>query len=93
MRGKDKFTVERSHPSKTPPLPEAVTKISWDELVGIIAAHGIFIAKRIRYANDGFSGGTREIDGSDMLALWKEVERKRRKEGSPTPASPTTAAQ
>jgi hypothetical protein len=76
MREKDKFTIERA--SKKKPLPlETLTGISWNQLVSAISNNGIFVAKRIRYANGSFTGATREIDGSDMLDLWQEVERKK----------------
>ena len=88
MREKDKFTIERARPRKTSLPPEPLTGITWNQLVTAISRNGIFMADRIRYANEG-TGGTREIDGSDMLRLWKEVERNKAKEqNGPQAATP-----
>ena len=70
----DKYAVER-HPNKQPP-EQKLTGLNWDQLVEIIFKNTVWIAKRIRYDNVGVSKGTEQISGSDMLRLWKEVERK-----------------
>jgi hypothetical protein len=75
METESKFTVavpaDRSLPSKK------VTRISWNDLVDVIATNEISIATHIRHDNPGTQGRTEYLNGEEMLKLWKDVERKK----------------
>ncbi len=59
-----------------PPSPPA-TNIDWDTLVSVLAEHGVIIAKKIRYYNEG-ENGKRMLDRKELFLLWKAVEKKRK---------------
>jgi hypothetical protein len=70
-----KFTV--AVPADKPLPAEKVTRISWLDLVDLIATHEISIADTIRHDNPSADGGTEHLTGAEMLRLWKEVEHKK----------------
>lgn len=60
------------------PLPrEKVTRISWNDLVEVIATNEIGMADHIRHDSPAVGGKTDPLTGEEMLQLWKDVERKK----------------
>jgi hypothetical protein len=89
MLNQNKYKIEKkkkrlnsqTHKLELIPLPvDKITGIGWEELVKVIADEGIEIAEEIRLHNVGQKGGTAKIDRTDLFKLWKQVERKRKKE-------------
>lgn len=51
--------------------------ITWEKLIDVISAKKPYQIKAINFYHPGAPYGTSHVDGTTMLELWKQVEKKK----------------
>jgi hypothetical protein len=85
METEPRFTIAAPADRSLP--REKLTRISWNDLVEVIATNEVSIADHIRHDNPGTEGRTEHLSGDEMLQLWKDVERKKLERAQSLPES------
>ncbi|MEO5802806.1 MAG: hypothetical protein ABIR24_04695 [Verrucomicrobiota bacterium] len=71
-----KYRIQLKRPTLGP--NQKTTAVDRQALIKTIVSIGIDKVMKIRFANLGMQSGTDQLDGGEMLRLWKDVEGARK---------------